>query len=262
MNERHITSSGRLADELFPAVYFDSSVVIDYWIAEGMEISKNKDDTEVTDVLWGPVAKIIRNLLKTETRINKVLEIREKLIYEDSKITAVTSELALWELQEWNAEANFKQAGAEISGYIYLQRKGKKEIGNYLKNIYELWKEEGDIGHHDPETGTSGLEILMQSSWVNLGFAHSHGLRGILLTPIKQFYWPPKQSRQSNPFSDPFMLAFLQLGVADIMHILIANHFGCEYIASFDSDFKRAKNIIEDTGMKILSSPEDILSIM
>lgn len=259
--DKILTSNGRLIDELLPAVYFDSSVSIDYWITEGIKDS-NDEMVDLTDRLWGPVVDVMRNLLKTDSRVKKVAEIRKRLEQKSVKTQPVVSELVLWELQEWIAEANFKQAGAEISGAIFLQRKGKKDIGNYLKKVYELWQDEGEDGHDHPKTGTSGLEMIMQSSWVNLGYANYHGLCNILFAPIKNFCWPPKLAKNRNPFSDPYMLAFLQLGVADILHILIANHLGCKYIASFDSDFKRAKPFVEATGMKVLCSPEEILAIL
>ena len=47
------------------------------------------------------------------------------------------------------------------------------------------------------------------------------------------------------------------------MHVLVAQHLGCEYIASFDADFKRVRDIIkEETGMTVLGGPEEILEIL
>jgi hypothetical protein len=47
------------------------------------------------------------------------------------------------------------------------------------------------------------------------------------------------------------------------MHILLAQQFGCKYIASFDSDFRRVKDIVtEETGMRVLVSPDEILSVL
>jgi len=34
MNTSTLTETGKLQDKLLPAVYFDSSVVIDYWMTE------------------------------------------------------------------------------------------------------------------------------------------------------------------------------------------------------------------------------------
>jgi hypothetical protein len=47
--------------------------------------------------------------------------------------------------------------------------------------------------------------------------------------------------------------SYLQVGMGDIVHILIAQHLGCSYLASLDSDFRRVKDIVkEETGMRIL----------
>lgn len=259
-----VTSNGVLQKHLLPAVYFDTSVVIDYWVTEGMEFSPETygGPADWAEVSHGPVVKVIRDLLQIEKRINKVVELRNKLMFEDVKLTAVTSEAAIWELQEWFAEAGLKQLGAEISGAIYLQRKGKKEIGDYLKKAHELWEEEGIEKHHDPNTGTSGLHLLAIATWINKSFAHSHGLHGILVADVVNFCWPPKQSRNRKPFPNPFDFAYLQIGTADIFHILFAHHLGCQYFASFDSDFRRGEKFLANVGLELLSTPEEILSLL
>ncbi len=256
-----LTSNGRLQDEYLPAVYFDSSIIIDYWITEGMEISLDEENKEPewNEIIHGPLVKVIRELLQSDKRINQVIEIRKKLMFEEVKLTPVTSPASLWELQEWYAESGIKQLGAEISGATFLQRKSKKEIGDILKRGYDLWKAEGKDKHNDPIKGTSGLELLSQATCINLSFANSHGLSGILLAEIENFYWPPKQSRNRKQFPSPINLAYLQLGTADIFHLLFANHLGCQFFASFDSDFRRAKEIIERAGMVLLSTPDEIL---
>jgi predicted nucleic acid-binding protein len=66
-----------------------------------------------------------------------------------------------------------------------------------------------------------------------------HGLDGLLKVDIVNFDLHFRRAWQ-----EPSAFAYLQLGLADIMHILLAQHLGCTYIASFDSDFKRVKNII------------------
>ena len=145
---------------------------------------------------------------------------------------------------------------------VFWQRKSKKEIGDYLKKAFELWQAEGDEGHFDPETGTSPLEALMQETWLNFGFARAHGLQGVSIAETVGFNWPPKPADGVDSFADPYTLAYLQMGMADIVQVLLANHLGCRYFASFDSDFRRAREFIEGTGMSVLANPEEVLSIL
>ena len=64
-------------------------------------------------------------------------------------------------------------------------------------------------------------------------------------------------------WQEPSMYSYLQVGVADILHVLFAEHLGCKYIASFDKDFTRVKNIIErETSLSLLESPEAIIAVL
>jgi predicted nucleic acid-binding protein len=64
-------------------------------------------------------------------------------------------------------------------------------------------------------------------------------------------------------WQEPSAYAYLQLGVSDILHILLAQHLGCDYVATFDDDFRRARSIIEEKSkMKVLTGPEDILRVL
>lgn len=97
----------------------------------------------------------------------------------------------------------------------------------------------------------------MSETWLNKSFIDAHGLQGLLQVDIVNFHL-----LVNKIWEEPSAYAYLQLGVADIMHILLARHLGCQYIASFDSDFKRVKEIInEETGLSVLSTAEEILAI-
>jgi hypothetical protein len=58
-------------------------------------------------------------------------------------------------------------------------------------------------------------------------------------------------------------LAYLQLGGTDMMHALFAHHLGCKYLASFDHDFRRAREILRDAfRLTLLSSPDELLQAL
>ena len=253
-----LTKTGRLQKRFLPAVYFDSSVLIDYWIAEGMEEIPYQKEIELnTEPSY---FQIVRKICRSKNRIPEVVKIREKLIFEEVKVTPVVSPLSLLELIEWQAESAFKQIASEVVGVKFIQKKGKKDIGSYLKRLLEWRKDEIKEQKKNKRESfvSTGLELLMLETCLNSSFAEVHGLRGLLQVDIINFGLTIDKA-----WSEPYFYAFLQLGVADIMHILLAQHLGCEYIASFDEDFKRVKDIIaEEKGITILIEPKEILDIL
>jgi len=253
------TESGKLLDRFLPAVYFDSSVLIDYWMTEGLEIDRPEEPFgEILDECEAERLQIMRKILKSDARMEKVIEIRRKILFGEPKVTAVISPISLLELMEWNAEAAFKETATEASGAMGMQRKSKKEIGDYLKRLLELRSDEAERQKGKTRERTTGLEWIMSETWLNRSFAECHGLQGLLQADIVNF-----KLTINKVWQEPFAYAYLQLGISDIIHVLIAQHLGCEYFASFDSDFVRVKDIIKkENGMTLLSSPEEILEIL
>jgi hypothetical protein len=256
---RYVTNEGKLIDSCLPAIYFDSSVVIDYWMTEGFEIDPPDDIITRTMKANEPKEnEVMRGLFKSDKRFNKVVEIRKKLLFDEPKFAVVMSPLCLLELIEWNAEAAFKEISSRAAGTMAIQRKGKKEIGDYLNRLLALRAAEVKRLKGKRREFSTGLEIIMGETWINSSFAECHGLKGLIQADIVNFKFTVSEAWQ-----EPSAYAYLQLGVADIMHILIAKHLGCSYIASFDDDFKRARHIIKDaTKMNVLSSPEEVLSTL
>ena len=136
MSDGILTKCGKLKKKFLPAVYFDSSVVIDYWMTEGL-----REPSPEELALGGSLekyCKFVRELLKTDVHLDKVLEIRQRLVHGETKLTAVISPLCFLELVEWHAESGFKQAVAEASNVVFVQKKSKKEIGDYLKKVIAM----------------------------------------------------------------------------------------------------------------------------
>ena len=262
MSARFLTKTGRLPKKLLPAVYFDSSVVIDYWMTEGLGEPPSEELALSGRDSLDECYKFVRELLKTDVHLGKVLEIRQRLVYGEAKVTAVISPLCFLELVEWHAESGFKQAVAEASNVLFIQKKSKKEIGDYLNKVIAM--RQAEIKAQPEEEILPGvivgrestpLEMLLSQTALNTSFAVCHGLQGLLEVEISNF----KMSR----YREPFIYAYLQIGTTDIIHILLAQHLGCAYFASFDSDFKRVKDMIkEENGITLLSSPEEILEIL
>jgi len=259
MSDGIVNRYGKLRAKFLPVMYFDSSVLIDYWMVEGMEMELPEGSIEkMISEQESECIKVLREVLKSNKRIAGMIEIRRKLLFEDVRVNPIISPLSLLELMEWKAEAAFKEYAAEASGALVIQRKSKKEIGDYLKKILELRKDEVKRLEGNRRENSTGLEILMSDMWLNRSFAECHGLQGLLQADIINL-----KMTFNKIWQEPSAYAYLQLGLSDIMHVLIAQHLGCEYIASYDSDFKRAKDIIkEENGISILSTPEEILEIL
>ncbi len=168
------------------------------------------------------------------------------------------------ELAKWQALAAVKQIGAEASGILAVQRKSDKEIGELLQEAVEKWKveregllprrEEGDT----EAAYTTGLEGLIQGAMIVPSFASVHGFEGLLQVDLMNFDLPFVQGWRL-----PYLMSFYQMGAADVLHVLAAEHLGCQYIASFDSDFWRVRDLItEETGLSVLKNPEMILEVI
>jgi len=257
LDRKMLTGSGKLIDKFLPAVYMDSSVLIDYWMTEGME-SWTEEDYEEWKRNEPKASLVIREILKSDVRLNKVSEIRRKFVFAQAKVTPVVTPLSLLELMEWNAESAFRQYASDFVGAIRVRKSGRKDIGDYLRKALDLRKTEIKLLNGKTLRESTGLEMLMTDCWLSRSFAECHGLQGLLQVGIKNFNFAI-----DNTWQEPFAYAYLQLGIADIMHVLLAKHLGCSFFASFDVDFKRVREIIkEETGMTLLSSPEEILGIL
>lgn len=255
-----VTKRGKLKAKYIPAMYLDSSVVIDYWLAEGSEFETPSEDDMLSWVARQnerSYLPVLRKLLKADERASKVTEIRRKISL-GTKVTPVVSPLALLELMEWQAEAAIKAMMIDATSPLVIQRKSKKDIGNYLKKLLELRKREIVDSKGKMKEYSTALETIAGETWLNRGFVHSHGLWGLFQADVVNF-----GMTFDDVWQEASAYAYLQLGGSDIMHILLARHLGCTYFATFDDDFQRAADVIrEGTGIEVLPTPESILGVL
>lgn len=92
-----------------------------------------------------------------------------------------------------------------------------------------------------------------------LSFPGVHmSLKGLIIADIVGFNFPEELS-----WGACGKLAWLQVGAADILHMLFARHLGCEHFASYGSDFERVLEILEqEFGLNLLASPQALLKIL
>lgn len=188
-----------------------------------------------------------------------MIRLRKKIVNSENTTVPVASPLAVLELMEWQAGTAFRDIASEAVGSVFMQNKGRKQIGEYLKKALELRSAEAEEQKKSGKrSGSStGLETLMLETWLNGGYVKAHGLYGVLLVDIVNFHFS-----MGRTWGEPSIYAYLQLGGADILHILLAQHLGCQYFASFDEDFRRVRDVLKsESQLELLSSPEEVLAI-
>ena len=248
--ENILTKTGRLKKKLTPAIYFDTSVLIDYWSAEGLELE------ESSILPPNEHEEFLKKFLKADKRISEVGQIRKVILMEGPKVFPVTSSLAILELIEWHASSVFKQEASLVAGAITIQRKSRKEIGALLKRL--MADAQMERRQKRKQSQSTPLQNLFIGTWINPSYLEFHGLDGIVEADLVNFHVTLK-----DVWRKACVLSYLQVGMADILHILAANHLGCSYIASFDSDFKRVAHILLDSfGLEVVSTSQELLQVL
>lgn len=287
MENKILTKEGRLRKKFQPAMYLDSTVVIDYWRVESLKIPEKDYSEEIIGLdrvelnKWfndqlkvgnhekvdrvlekynNPETFFLRELFTADKRLKKVIDIRDKIHHEEINVLPIVSPLALNELMKWNSEVIFKQVASEAVGTKIIQQIRQKDVGLKLKKMMEIWKSLSPKEREESSNNwrIEGLKRIYYDLWLNPSFLYAHGLKGLLNVDIKNFNLP-----MEDIWTKTSTYSFLQLGATDIMHILFAKHLGCDYIASFDSDFTRARDVIkEETGIEVLYGPDEILKVL
>ena len=249
-HQKILTAGGQLQRRYRPAIYFDSSVLIDYWLAEGLELGDRslpfRDEQ----------ADLMRSVLRAEKKIQLMGKVREATLILGPEVFPVTSPLAVLELVEWHAHAAIKQIASDAIGFMGDQKKSRKDIGRLLRQLSDMELEERKRrrkrGHTTP------LESIVGEAWLNPSFAEFHGLDGIVEADLIGF-----DLTHRDVWTRACDLAFFQIGLADIQHILAAHHLGCSYFASFDSDFSLVADMLKKRfKLDLVSSPEKLLEIL
>lgn len=259
--ETPLTKAGKLKRAFLPAIYLDSSILIEYLRSDGAEVEKKEDLEKIPgshDTSEQSIYEAFRKAVTPEKRMNKIAEIRRKIIleFDKLKVTPVTSTLAHLELIEWHASYVYNTVAVEEVGTHFIKKKGQKDIGKDIRKILtKYWEYKNKPKKSGP---TSGIEHLAREIFLNDSYLECHGLDGIFSVDLVQFDFTLSYAWSSFAVS-----AALQMGMADILHLAVAKHLGCQYFASLDLDFKRVKEFAEETiGINVLVSPEEILKIL
>lgn len=224
-------------------------MAIDYYAADGVEAFEFAPTPEAS-VLHGPEHEAVREILKADARWQAMANLRHAYLRAEApRCRLVTGPLTILELVEWHADAVFRNLCSEVAGAESLQRRGRKDIGQRIERL----RQKADV----PDTAQNEPPSPALAAWramsVVPSFVMSHGLRGVAIADVLA------------PLTDDFAygigsaLAQVQIGGADILHLFAAHHLGCQYFASFDSDFKRVRSIIQEhLALTLLSSPAEL----
>ena len=268
-----VTEEGRLREDYLPAMYMDANVLLQYFIAEEMiEGDQPAEGLQSPGFATEDRFSVLREILRAEKYTQKMIEIVERL--EDCpRVFPVYTPLGLAELMGAYAKEKFKSIATQFIGNFAIERMSKKQVGDSIKAIFDGRRVEAKEQAFEDETiaernglpdgvrpgrTTTDLELLVTSLCLNHSFIDCNRFRGLILADVLKLDFTQEQLwGQMNLF------AYLQLGLSDIMHIVTAKHLGCEYLASFDGDFKRASDLLyEFTGIKTLTSPDMIIDVL
>jgi hypothetical protein len=221
--------------------YIDSSLAIEYVNAEGVEhddllspANRSAEDTYLLD------------LLKADRDFSLAAGIRKKLHVGSSRLQFVVSPLVWIEVNEWIAEERLKERASRVTQFTRLQREGKKRIGTFLREI----RYASDPDNH-LRPFNSVAEKLFKDTTISSRSLATGALKYITHVDLTGF------SLSHTTIQTAVNLAYMQVGAADIMHLLVAAHIGCTHFATIDSDFDRVREAVEaDLGLVVLFRDE------
>jgi hypothetical protein len=240
-------------------VYVDSSAAIEYFTVDGLEAYGQTPEPRTSGPYGeSPEQAAVRELIKGDARWKAMAACRRAYLNAPGpKAMLVTSPLAVLELQEWYAETVFRSLCIDVAGPGAVQRRGKKEIGDFLAQLRKNVWQDGDTEAAKTQAGRA-RSLALDSMLIVPSFLESHGLRGIHIRDLADF-----SVTQAFAYGVGELLAYLQVGLADILHLCAARHLGCTFFAAFDSDFRRAKSALEEHfGLALISSPEELQRVI
>jgi hypothetical protein len=215
-------------------IYLETSLAIEYFNYAGAEFREMEDERfKIPERPWTPYLKELLGQMKTEQFAHRIRDV----VFGGVEADLVISPLVWIELVEWFAEETFKLWAVDTVGAKRAQRIGKKQAGEYLSRIL------GD-SEQDPKSPASDIRNL---TTFTAEFAQYDGLSGIDKYDLKDF------AITGDDMQVAVGLAYSQMGLADILHVLVAKYLGCEFLATCDSDYNRLKDRIKtDVGVEVL----------
>lgn len=219
-----VKRTGKLEDFFIPAAFCDTSFLVDY--ADSASLNPM-----IKGLPWNqeyPETVLFKEYLKSEQRTKKIYRIREILENYENKVQLVYSPACRLELEEVLTERSFKNSGVGALDIKSILRKGRKEIGDIIEKIMR----------DSMAKGASNEQINLYHAFFLLT-ADSEMFIGLWEADLVNIKITKKD------FYKIGFLANLQIGFADIFHLISASKLGCKYFFTFDHDYTRASTEIK-----------------
>lgn len=227
--ERVVDEQGRLLDRFKPAAYLDSSVLIEYWCTYGIDLTSNGPiDQILRPMFW----QLVSEVSGADKNLQLLCDIRRQVENRQSRLSLITSPIALLELIEWFTYSGIKDIFASSMGIKRVERKLNKEKIRKILSTIEEQATADPRSLEEPGMPSEAMNLLTLT-FINPTVARSQELYGVIIADIQNFAFPEDWAWEAAG-----ELARFQVGAADVLHVLVAYHLGCQYFASFDSDFR------------------------
>jgi hypothetical protein len=223
-------------------VYVETSLAIDYYLATGREwpddhfIEHRSDYEKAEEAMW-------EELLKDNKRVTRATRLRKLVSWDYPEARLVVSPLVLLEMHEWIAADTIRRGLLTVTHTKAAQRFSPKEIGDLAKRLWDSGQKQPDGCRRD-------------SAYALFHSPIGEGLVGIQVEDIPEF------TLSKRAFNKVAPLAVFQIGLADILHLLVAKRLGCTHFATTDSDFQRAREIIEKELKLRLLFGDEVFSVV
>jgi hypothetical protein len=224
-------------------VYCDTSLVIDYMLATGREPESAMRNPFPESEFNRKQRSYWETLFRNDKRYQFAVKLRSLVGWNFPKSRMVISPFVLLELDEWFAEEVFKRHALEGTHVKAIQTHNRKQIGEFIQQVVRDAKGADD-------SFAAQLWGEMASG------ARGEYLAGIMIKPVDKLRF------DSGVFSKVSLLSHMQLGMADIVHLLAAEALKCSHFASTDSDFNRLRAEIEASFKFKILFKDEIFSVV
>jgi len=246
----YVSTSGRLLADFRPAIFCDTSFLLDYW-------NSSIHNTEFSDLPFNqrdPTDSTFMEYLRSDVRTKKIYEVRKKVENFQNKRYLIFSPACRLELEEVISGLRFKKYGVEVTENSTVTKKNNKEIGDILLRIKRDFEREQET--KGKENVEKNLQMIFWHFFYTTDRIHE-GLEGMFEADIVNFNLTKKDLNKL------IYMANLQVGLADIFHLVTASRLGCEYFFTLDSDFQRISELAKrDLNIEIVTDPPKMTQLV